>query len=485
MKLTPHAWQLKDLAKLRAHNYTGLIGIEAGGGKSLLATLAVKEAKPRVTLIIAPQSTHESAWIPTLRDNADVQARIIGNKLKANREALFDFEMGYPGVYITTPQFATRADSSAWRGDMLIHDESHMGSTPKSKLQRVLGGYSSSDGRPLSHRFTHRLALSGTPMRSDFSNLWGTMRFLWPELEGRGQVAHRNFYIWQADRMEYETVYTSQRNPDGSPKQVKQYLSEKQPGRLLAEAPCVIIHKRRERCCDDLMHANGFLSTKEPQVIKRIYQLTTKQRRAIRDMNAMMMSWIEGNPLVAEIPLTQKQRIRQFTLAEATVEYVERDGEEKSTVRYEADCVSPVADETIHILSNLPAGEPVVIFGESQRFVEVLTEKLNRAGFAASEYSGVKKADLNEFGKSYQVLVGVLSAIGTGTDGLQAKCNTEIWAEQPISMTNEVQAKARLDRMGGRQVQSYVLLDDEGVQEGRMEDLWLQKLVVSRSMVVR
>lgn len=71
-KLTPYDWQLRDLAKLRANNYTGLVAIEAGGGKSLTATLALIEARPQVTLIVAPKSTHQTAWIPTIRDNAGI-----------------------------------------------------------------------------------------------------------------------------------------------------------------------------------------------------------------------------------------------------------------------------------------------------------------------------------------------------------------------------------------------------------------------------
>ena len=68
-KLTAHSWQLRDLATLRANDYTGGTFVEAGGGKSLTATLAIVEAKPRVTLIIAPKSTHETAWVPTIRDS--------------------------------------------------------------------------------------------------------------------------------------------------------------------------------------------------------------------------------------------------------------------------------------------------------------------------------------------------------------------------------------------------------------------------------
>lgn len=481
-KLTPFNWQLRDLETLKRNNFTGLLALEAGGGKSLTATLAIKNAKPTVTLILAPQSTHKTAWIPTLADNADVEARIIGNGNKAQRQALNDFTWGYPGVYLTTGQFMARSstDISDWRGDLIVVDESHTLTTMKSSGQRRLSGYHPSDGQPLSRRFDARMALSGTAMRQNFENLWGTMRFLWPDLDERLEVAHSNPYLWMQDRMDYVEIYTNQRDQWGKPKVVKQYLTEKEPGKLLSEAPCVIIHKRRETCCSDPDHEGGFLKVEEPQVIEREVALTSKQNRAIRELETIMMTYLNDHPLEVTIPLTQKQRVRQLTLGEASVQYTDDD---KSTVVFDENCVSPFTDETIHILSNLPDDENVVIFLESRKFAEVLVKKLNAAKFKAAEYSGVVKADLSKFGTDYRILVGVTSAIGTGTAGLNHISHTEIVFEQPISLTARTQVNARLERLDNTQrVQRYVLLDDYGVQSGRVEALIEKQALVNRSL---
>ena len=478
-KLTPHDWQIADQAKLRAHDYTGLVAIEAGGGKSLTATLAIKDSGASSTLIIAPKSTFATAWIPTLRDNIGQDARVIGNDNKATKKALDDFLWGYPGIYLATPQFTARADTSEWRGDYLIHDEAHQGVTMGTKLQRTLGGYSPMDN-PMVTRFGGRLALSGTPLRQAFANAWGLMKLLYPELSGPGQIADSNPFRWQIERMEYVEVYTNQRDRDGRPKKVKQFLGEKEPGKLLSEIPCAIIHKRRERCCE--YHPEGFLPTAEPQVIEREVILTSKQRRQIRDMEALMMAYIDDNPLIADIPLTQKQRIRQMTLGECEAVATEDD---KMTIEFPKDAPSPFLDETIHILSNLPDDECVVVFLESQRYAEVLTYRLNKEGYASQEYSGKRKADLSKFGTDYRVLVGVLSALGTGTAGLNHIAHTEIVYEQPVSLTMREQGFARLDRMDNtHRVQRYVLLDSEGVQAGRVDDLAAKKLMVNRSLRV-
>lgn len=478
MKLTPFDWQLKDLQTLRRNNYTALLAMEAGSGKTFLATLAIEDAKPAVTLIIAPQSTHNSAWIKTLRDNLGIEAKVIGNKNKAMKEAMFEFEIGLPGIYLITPQLLARTDTSAWAGDMLIHDESHQGATPGSKIQRAMGGSIPADTNPLAKRFTHRLALSGTPMRQAFENLWGTMRTLWPDLDNRGQVAHRNIFTWKADRMTYETVYTNQRDRNGNVKTVKNYLTEAEPGRLISEMPCVIMHKRREYCCES--HPNGFLTTEKPQVIERVVELTARQKKSIKEMNDYMMTWIEDNLLKTDIGLTQKQRVRQLTLGEATVEtWEDEEGEEKSTIRFDPNCASPVVDEILHILDNLPEDEAVVVYTDSQKFAEVLTHRIP----GSQEYSGKRKANLEEFGTEFRVLVGTVGAIGTGTAGLNKVCSTEIFADQPVSLTNLTQTTSRLDRLdSSRQVQRYVLLDDEGVQLGRLEDLWQKELLVRKSL---
>ena len=506
MKLTPYPFQVKDLEKLRANNFTGLLSIEAGGGKTYLATLALAEVNPDVTLIIAPKSTHMTAWIPTVRDNADRTPRIMGNGNKAQREAYQDFLLGFPGVYLTTPQWLTRQDTSEWSGDMLIVDEVHQVSTMGSKAQKAISGYSARDPEPIAQRFDHRLALSGTPMRQAFGNLWSTMRLLWPELNKRGQVAHDNSYAWMLDRMDatdivtgvdwFEVTWDQYRNREdgewakvidgvphlGTPNTVKKYTAEAKPGRLFSEAPCVIVHKRRETCCDDPSHEGGFLPTEEPQIIEREVELTAKQKKAIREMEASMFTYLNENPLIADIPLTQKQRIRQLTLGEAEAVSV---GDDKTSIEFPKESPSPFLDETIHILSNLPEGEPVVIFLESQRYAEVLTYRLTKAGYKAEEYSGKRKADLEQFGKDYQVLVGVLSALGTGTAGLNHKAHTEIVFEQPVSLTLKAQGEARLERLDNKhQVQRYILLDDLGVQAGRVDDLLAKQILVNRSVRV-
>lgn len=483
--MKPYPFQRKDLDTLRANDYTALVNIEPGGGKTPLSTFAINESGSAVTLIVAPLNTHKSAWIKTSEQVLDEPARVIGNSNKRLKQAFLDFEMGFPGTYLISPQLFTRANIEDWRADLVIVDEIHNINKPKGKGQQQLDR--------LAQRSGARLALSGTPARRDFTRNWSNMRFEWPELYERGQVAHDNFYLWCRDRMIGEEVYTNQRDFNGRPKKVTQWLAEENPGQLYNEAPCVIQHFRRRECCE--FHPNGFLDVEEPQRIERVIELHPKQKKAINSMETKYLAWLNDNPLIAELTITQQQRIRQFCLGVPTVTYTTEEVEddlgfveevEKVHVDFAPGCESPFLDEVLNILGNLDDGEPVVVYLESQKFAREVTRRLNEAGYVAEEYSGkttkTREDALARFGKDVQVIVGVITAIGTGTDGLQHISNTEIWIERSVDDTQNEQTENRQDRLGVKaQVQRYVITDDLGYADGRMSDQIEKRIRINES----
>ena len=480
----PFEWQEKDLATLHENNYVALLNMEMGSGKTALATWAIERSGSERVLIVAPDPTHSSAWIPTVKDLLNKEARPIGNTGKARKEALFDFEWGRPGIYLCSPQFLTRADTSEWSGDMLVVDEVHTLSRAGSKGSKKLIDTAT--------RFDKRLALSGTAWRNSFERSWSTMRTLWGGTHFlRGEVAHSNAYIYFRDRMTFEEVYTAQRNYDGSPKTVKKWLNEAEPGKLVSEMPCVIIHKRRERCCE--YHPNGFLEVDKPNVYTHTIELTPKQKRAIADLERSSIAWLEDNPLVVDLPITQKQRIRQLVLGEATVrDYLAegKDGNEvvKQTIEFAEDCKSPMVDLMVEKLEALD-DEPVLVFLESQRFAEVLVKKLHKAGITAFEYSGATKKtrdeNLKKFGKGkeFRVCVGVLSALATGVDSIQRVCRTEFWAESSVDLTVNLQAQGRAERTGSiGQVDRHYFVDELGYASGQMSEQLAKKLALAATL---
>lgn len=502
---TPYDFQVADLAKMRANNYTALVNSQTGAGKTSSSLFAVKESGSDVTLVIAPEQTHGSAWLPTAPKILGFEGRVIGNKNKATKAAMTDFELGFPGLYVCTPELFTRSDISSWQGDMLIVDEAHKLANPGSKGQRKLGGYVKSDGVPLAQKFDGKLMLSGTMLRNRFEYAWSHSRALWPELYRRGEIAYDNFWTWQADRMIYETIttgvdwfpvswetYNSRGESwgkviDGVPhlgnqKTARKYLSEAEPGRWVNEAPCVITHLKRERCCE--FHPEGFMSLEKPLVKREVISLAPAQKKAIRELEDHMMTWLTDNPLVVDIPLTKATRIRQFTLGVPTVTYDEADN---ADVSFAEDCVSPFYNRLEEFLQEEVPDENVVVFVDSQRFAAVVTARLNKAGIPAFEFSGqtraTRMADAEQFGSKYRVVVGVLAAIAEGLDLLQTTASTEVWLASSTDETLNEQARGRLDRMGQRkQVFRLELVDDLGLAEGRYGLALERRLLLNRSL---
>lgn len=407
-----------------------------------------------VNLIIAPDSTHATAWGPTVLGQTGQELRVVGNKNKATQSALFDLGFGHPGWYAVTPQFFTRTDISEWFPDLLIHDEHHQLSKPKSKGQRKLSGYAPKRDKPISKQVGAVMALSGTPFRNDFQRAWSVTRLLWPELSGFGQIADIQHDRWCRYRMNSEYDHFSH-------SKVK-YTTERHPGQLFSEMPYVVQHLAREQCC--AFHPTGFLSLEKPNEIVYEVPLLPSQVKVIKDLEKMSMAWLEDNPLIADLPIVMAGRIRQAVIGEMRID---NDG----NVAYADNAKSPIIDTAIEI-AHEHDGEPVVVFTASQKAAELATAKFIKAGFSAVEVSGdyrtTRVEDLAGFGTKYQIAVCVIAAVGTGTDGLQRHSNVEIWLDRDLDSTNNIQAESRLDRIGAtKQVQRYILRDTLGFAEKR------------------
>lgn len=436
---------------------------------TLVAIEAALRTGTGVNLVIAPLSTHESAWGQTLLKQSGVEIRVLGTKNKSQAQAVEDFTSRIPGWYICTPQWFTRADILGWTPDLAIVDEVHMLGNPEGKGAKQL--------TLLGQQTGYKLALSGTPARNKFERMWTIMRFLWPD---NPEIARENYYGWLAEHMLYAKVFIGL-NKARQPKYAKKYIRERNPGALIRRAPLVLQHFRREHCCE--FHPEGFLSQEEPQVLTRTIPLSPKQKKSIKELEEQYLTWLDDNPLVVEIPLTLQQRVRQMCLA---VPVFNEDDE----ITFTEDMESPFADEMERDLEALDESEPVVVFVESQRFASALTKRLVSKGYSAFEYSGAttktRAQNLKTFGtpEGHRILVGVLSAIGTGTDGLQKVAQTEFWMERSTDETVNTQGEGRLDRVGARgQIQRYYYQDDLGYAAGRFSKQVEAAMQLRKSLV--
>lgn len=475
--ITLYPWQRKDVDRVVTEIQTtggALLPWAMGSGKTVSALEILRGLDSKRVLIIAPLSTHDS-WRATAEGQGLTEIRKVNKKNKAGREALADLEMGWDGWFIVGPTFMTRSDVEMWGVDTIIADEVHQYVEKTSKGLKNLMKISSA----------HRIALSGTPARNKVENLWGVNRFLYPHRNLPSDIADQNFYRWAEARLVMREIYTNQKDKQGNVKKAKQFEGERTPGSIFRQMPLVIPHYARERCCDAPEHVNGVLGhLAEPIVMHETIDLLPDQKRVIKDMETTLVTFLDDNPMVADIPLVAQQRIRQGILGVPTVEWtVDEKGEDVQTVSFADDCKSPFLDRLIEILND--DDEPFVVWTPSAKFARVVVRRLNKAGIKADEYSGSRKADIGRFGKDFRVLVAIPSSAGTGTDGLQAVCSSEVWLDRDLDETTNEQGYARLFRTGQKsQVRRWIFHDDIGMSEGRFSDAVEKRLELNRSLRV-
>lgn len=456
MTLTPWDWQLVDQANLAAHNYTGAVVIEPGGAKTMLACLAGINSGAQIKLIVAPQGTHRGhgdgyEW--HVKELTGEQVQILNNGSKPGKLAFSDLRFGVPGWYLITPQLFARTD---WHGihiDMAVVDECHLILQGKKSRKALLGINKNRPGL----QATHRILMSGTPVRNKFQNWWPAMRWLYPAQDGYGQIADASEMRWKDYRMVSEYDFFAYNN--------KKYSREKIPGQLASEIPCFVQHFRRAACCAH--HPNGFLTLDAPNVVEEVVPLLPEQRRAIRELEEQSLTYLGDNPLVTELEMTTQLRIRQITLGVPSFT-------EEGELDFADDCASPKLDRMLELLDDL-VDEQVVVFTSSQKFARVAALRLNQSGVTAFEWSGaIPQGERDKLMPRFQtgefrVAVVSIAAGGTGVGGFSKASATEIWLDRDLDPTNTTQAEARLDRLGAKaQVQRFFLHDDEGYDEGRL-----------------
>jgi SNF2 family DNA or RNA helicase len=94
----------------------------------------------------------------------------------------------------------------------------------------------------------------------------------------------------------------------------------------------------------------------------------------------------------------------------------------------------------------------------------MLTERLKAKKFRAEHFIGAMSMEertwrLEKFGTEFDVMVATISAIGTGTDGLQDVCHTEFWLSLDDNRILNEQATGRLSRDGQKHtVQRFIFM---------------------------
>lgn len=474
-RLIPYTWQQADIDRA-ARSITpqagALIVSSPGAGKTVVATEILVELQPEVTLIIAPPSTHISAWARTLKRQgfADGVKPLLGTKPgRANFEAL---RWGEPGVYITSAQWFTRTDWAGIEFDAIIVDEIHMlAKHGNAGMKRLVG-----HGRKKGVTAPIRIGLSGTPFRNNFENAWTIAKWVEPS------VVPLDFWVWRVTKC--VGVY------DHFAPQNLRVTGEREEGELASQLTCFIKHSQRERCCE--FHPNGFLAHLAPPIrVNRDLAMTREQAEFYHDMEntyAAMLTTPNENgeiPVIAEFPIVARGMLRFCALALPSF------NEETEKLYFEEDAPSPKLDESIADLRMLD-GARVLAFTHSAQFAEVAAKRYQKAGFNSIAWTGglskTKRTQaLADFlSGEIDVIVGVISAMGTGTDGLQEAAYNVFWLSVDDDPSNNVQGIGRLDRLGQQhQVTMFDYRMLKTYDVGHLDKQIQKQLDLNRSLIAK
>lgn len=467
--LEPFPYQRHDVnASLRA-NATGFMVAETGAGKTLTGTQIGIESGLDTKLVIALKGTHRLVWKETIqKQDPNAVVRVLEGS-EAGQDAYADLELGVPGWYLTTPQTFTR-----WKGmktirpDFTLVDEAHMLANRDGKGGILLRQFAKQTG--------HRMAMSGTLVRNDFENFWNLARFVYPERSAPGDIADISFQRWMSNFCETEYDHFAPGN--------RRVIGEAEPGHYASLLPLYLQHFKRAQCCE--FHPEGFLEgLPAPIEIKHEVELTTAQKRMIRQMEEDWIAWLGEHPTVAKLPLIARMRIRQMTLGEPSV-IPPATEDEKEYVYYDSECVSPKMDM---IMEEILTEEPLIISTTSQKFAAAKVAYLNHRGIKAFEWSGQKTAKqrdeaMIEFERGgYRVIVGQSQAISTGLDGFQHVANELVSLDEDDDLSMGIQLEGRLDRRGQtRQVVHHKMVAKDSLDEGIIGSHLERRLKLNRSL---
>lgn len=452
--------QEEDVARIVSEpTRAALVAHGVGVGKTLIATEACLRLGASTVLIIGPKNVL-SNW----KRHFNLQAPGVSFKPinstaagKANFEVLSKRE---PGVYYVGREFMvtsgtsvepkrkedgtwTRGRTALWswltiKPDVIVLDESHAIQNRYSLLYDAV--LKKMDKSPF------RIALSATPAGNRFDGIWATCRWLWPDVPGdspSGLLVDRAKTRWLVDWC------LTEKSPFSMTPKV---LGEKKPGAWVAQLPCYL---RREADLGTLQHETVYV------------ELTPKQRKMWDAMANDALVWLDENPLVAEIPIVQRARLRQMALGDV---YFNEDGE----VDFPLDAKSAKLDALEEYLDD----EPTLIVTDSQRFIKVI---LARLGARAAEWSGkipqIRREEIKAtFGKPNgpKYIVATIASIGEGTDGLQRVSHKMFWLSESLNGILNQQCEGRLHRTGQtKAVQSIKILavntDDDRYFENLVE----------------
>lgn len=466
--------------ELTSGSMSVLVGAGMGSGKTVVSTevmlkLAAADGLKRV-VITGPRDSY-AQWAEAVRDQQDVPEhkleRIIGttNTGRANLQRLLDGDDGwfYVGMEMLRAQdweqvsetVKTDPSIKAFFGDeiedefeqvktvqkhtyknmkpldLLVSDESHKHSNQKSAAIQTIREIPTA----------RKVALSGTFFGNKIINAWSLTTWLWGKevIGGKGAFEREFCVVVPLMSKDGKKQITT---PGGFG--LTKNLGERNPGEFVETLPCYVFI------------ATPIGPVPEPEIVK--IDLHPEQLRQYQEMESMSLTWIptvgeEGRaPLVADLDLTQRNRLRTAALGGMTL-VPALDEDESDTIIFEPGSPSSTLVAAYHVLHRDNwVGKKALILTHSKQFAieaarrigQKYTVALKTGDVSSKQWDSDKARFMLPMSDplSIQYLVAVISAVGTSTDGLQRECAKVLWLSEDDSNVNNIQGANRVWRDG-------------------------------------
>ena len=446
-KLTPDAKQEEAIRKIVAEPSKAALNASLmGTGKTLMATEVALRLSAETVLIIAPLNTYWG-WHDTIQRQTGYTANGL-HKIDSStkgREAFKSLSESASGWYFVGREYFRTKEWHKIVPDIVLVDECHFMQNRASKGFKV--------AKTLKAGF--KLSMSGTPFGNRFEGFWAVTRFLWPD----DKIVQKSFWKWVEQWA--NTAY----NPFSS----IEVLGEKKPGAFANTLPCYV---RLEPDYNiDVVHETRYVD------------LVPAQRKVYEKFQRDLVVWLKDNPLVAEVPIAARIRLRQMTLAVPSIT-------EDDQVYFAEDAVSTKYQALLEIIEDNP-DEKMLLLTDSQKYAKIVTDRLNAKYGAGSafEWSGTASQGQRETAKQEFIngdrrfIVAVIPAIAEGVDGLQDSCRTVVWMSHSDSNILNQQVLDRIRRRGQQKlVQVYDIVARDTYDEGQLDTLLQRELDLRASL---
>jgi hypothetical protein len=413
-----------------------------GTGKTVMAVESALGLGTDTNLIIGPLNTFWG-WHDTIQRQTKYAAKGLHkiDSTKAGRAHLANLAKGDEGWYFIGREYFRSKDWAGYKPDMAIVDECHFAQNRHSKSHRAL----------MRLKAGYKLSMSGTPYGNKFEGFWAVSRWLWPEL------VPRSFWLWATDWCEMGYSPFTKHEIEG----------EKESGAYANSLPSYI-----------RLHPDKDIDTVHDV---RYVDLAPAQRKIYDKFEKDLVVWLKDNPMIAEVPIAARTRLRQITLATPVIN-------QEGQVDFDDDAVSSKYKALMEIIEDNP-DEPMLLLTDSQKYARLLTRRLNKTKEQAFEWSGKANQTQREEAKQkflkqqLSYIVAVIPAIAEGVDGLQDVCSTVVWLSHSDSNVLNQQVLDRIRRRGQKKlVRVYDIVARDTYDEGQLGTLLQTQISMNLSL---